>query len=166
MAIFKKAMQKTIDNTRNLSQNLTPAIIEEFGFDLALKDFLDSFSSNYGIEILAPEIHIAEFLQTAEQHQLYRILQEVFNNIGKHSGTNRVRIETATTSEFLTLQIIDYGCGFIPRHTSPDHGDSRSLGMTTISERTIVLGGSFHIQSTRNQGTTFTLTIPRSQEVQ
>lgn len=166
MAIFKKAMQKTIDNTRNLSQNLTPAIIEEFGFDLALKDFLDSFSSSYGIEILAPEIHIAEFLQIAEQHQLYRILQEVFNNIGKHSGTKRVRIETATTSEFLTLQIIDYGCGFIPRPTSPDHGDSRSLGMTTISERTIVLGGSFHIQSTKNQGTTFTLTIPRSQELQ
>lgn len=165
MAIFKKAMQKTIDNTRNLSQNLTPAIIEEFGFDLALKDFLDSFSKNYNIEIMAPELRIAEFLQTADQHQLYRILQEVFNNIGKHSGTNRVRIETAITSEFLTLQIIDYGCGFIPRQSQPEHGDSRSLGMTTISERTIVLGGSFHIQSTANQGTTFTLTIPRSQEL-
>lgn len=164
MAIFRDAMQKTINNTRNLSQNLSPAIIEEFGFDSALKDFLDSFSSSYGIEILAPEIHIAEFLDTPEQHQLYRILQEVFNNIGKHSGTKRVRIETAITSEFLTLQIIDYGCGFPPRHASQEQ-DSRSLGMTTISERTIVLGGTFHFESIENQGTTFTLTIPRSQDL-
>ena len=166
MAIFKKAMQKTIDNTRNLSQNLSPAIIEEFGFDLALKDFLESFSTNYGIEVIAPEIHIGHFLQSTEQHQLYRILQEVFNNIGKHSGTKKVRVEPTLTPEFLTMKITDYGCGFDPRPASPDHGESRSLGMTTISERTIVLGGTFHIQSTRNQGTTFTLTIPRSQNLQ
>lgn len=165
MAIFKDAMQKTIDNTRNLSQNLTPAIIEEFGFDLALSDFLDSFSTNYGIEVIAPEVRIAEFLQKPEQHQLYRILQEVFNNIGKHSGTKLVRFETTATPEFLNLQIIDYGCGFNPRPASGDQGESRSLGMTTISERTIVLGGSFRIQSAKNQGTTFTLTIPRSQEI-
>ncbi len=165
MAIFKTAMQKTIDNTRNLSQNLSPAIIEEFGFDLALKDFLDSFSTNYGIEVLAPEMHIGHFLQSAEQHQLYRILQEVFNNIGKHSGTQKVRVEPTITSEYLTLQITDFGCGFDPRPALADHGDSRSLGMTTISERTIVLGGTFHIQSTKNQGTTFTLTIPRSQDL-
>lgn len=164
MAIFKTAMQKTIDNTRNLSQNLSPAIIEEFGFDLALQDFLDSFSVNYGIQVIAPEIRIARFLQKAELHQLYRILQEVFNNIGKHSGTKRVRVETMVGLENLTLQIIDYGCGFNPRPVS-EHGESRSLGMTTISERTIVLGGAFHIESTRDEGTTFTLTIPRSQDM-
>lgn len=165
MAIFKNAMQKTIDNTRNLCQNLSPAIIEEFGFDLALKDFLDSFSRNYGIEVAADEITIGDFLQPPDQHQLYRILQEVFNNIGKHAKTERVRIETSATPELLTLQVTDFGCGFDPHQARPDHAEGRSLGLTTISERTTVLGGSFHIRSSHNEGTTFTITIPCSREL-
>jgi signal transduction histidine kinase len=165
MTIFRSAMQKTIDNTRNLCQNLSPAIIEEFGFDLALKDFLDSFSRNYGIEVVAGEIEIGAFLQAPDQHQLYRIMQEVFNNIGKHAKTERVRVESITTPEFLTLQVTDFGCGFDPHQSRPDHAEGRSLGLTTISERTTVLGGTFHIRSSHNEGTTFTITIPCSREL-
>ena len=162
MAIFREAMQKTIDNTRNLSQNLSPAIIEEFGFDLALTDFLDSFARNYRVEVIADEMKIGVLLEKTAQHQLYRIIQEVFNNIGKHSGTKCVRVESTATPEFLTLQITDFGCGFTPPQETFEHRDSRSLGLTTISERTTVLGGSFHIHSTQGKGTTFTLTIPCS----
>lgn len=158
--IIRDTLQRTIDNTRNLSQNLSPAIIDEFGFDMALRDFLENFSRDYEIETDYKNLKIQDFLCQADQYQLYRIIQEIFNNIGKHSGTDRVYMAITPNTGNLIIEITDYGCGFDPEDNIEWPSCKRSLGLNTINERTHVLGGTVEIKSALNEGSKITLRVP------
>lgn len=156
---IRDTLQLTIDNTRALSQNLSPAIIEEFGFDLALKEFIDSFGSNYDIRIVSELLEIENHFPKEALHQLYRIIQEIFNNIGKHSGTDRIHIYSEIIGEDLYCEVVDFGCGFEEEPVSGQK-NKRGLGLTTIRERVSVLGGTIQINSNIDQGTSYCLSLP------
>lgn len=152
-------LQYTIDDTRNLSHKLSPALVEEFGFDSALDEFIRNFERDYMVRTDGIRLKLEPLFNQNIQHQLYRIIQEIFNNIGKHSGSDRVSLDMRVDSTTLTVDITDYGCGFSVSDESTDMG-SHGLGLTTIKERATLLGGSVHVVSTLNRGTTFTVTIP------
>ena len=162
IATIGETIQQTIDDTRNLSHNLSPALIEEFGFDSALDEFLGSFERYYMIQTEGIRVKLEPLFSQNIQQQLYRIIQEIFNNIGKHSGSKRVSLDMRVDATTLTVDITDYGCGFTVRNTPGGDYCTHGLGLTTIKERATLLGGSVHILSTLNQGTKFTVTIPFS----
>lgn len=159
ISTLRDTLQLTIDNTRALSQNLSPAIIEEFGFDLALKEFLDSFGRNYNIEIVSVVVELENSFGKEALHQLYRIVQEIFNNIGKHSGTDRIHISVECNGPNCHFEIVDFGCGFEKEEPAVAL-KNRGLGFTTIRERVSVLGGNIDIDSYVDKGTRYYLSFP------
>ncbi|MCI5142714.1 MAG: response regulator [Candidatus Electrothrix sp. ATG1] len=160
--IISSTLQKTLESTRTICQNLWPVVIEKFGFDLALKEFLDNFSRDYGIEIVLGSIHIQEYFSKQDQHQIYRILQEIFNNIGKHSGAELVNLNTVNRTDSLCIEITDFGCGFDTPKVAGRQKEKGCLGLNTIRERVTILGGTIDIQSFIEKGTRFTLLLPHS----
>ncbi|MCI5123062.1 MAG: response regulator [Candidatus Electrothrix sp. AR5] len=164
--IIRSTLQKTLDSTRSICQNLWPVVIEKFGFDLALKDFLDNFSRDYGIEIVLSSIHVQKYFSKHDQHQIYRILQEILNNIGKHSGTEKVNFNTVNRADSLSIEITDFGCGFDTPNLAGSQQGKGCLGLNTIRERVTILGGTIDIQSFTEKGTRFTLLLPYSREKQ
>ncbi len=160
----RKTLQEAITNTRNLSQNLNSTIIDEFGIDHALEDFISRFSMDYKIETKCDLLKIKNMFSEREQHQLYRILQEIFNNIGKHSGTNQLRLNMCRKGKYLKIIIVDHGCGFNINEIESRNIWKRGIGLAIISERMTLLGGKFEIKSTPNQGSEFTLSVPIKQE--
>jgi signal transduction histidine kinase len=160
--IISSTLQKTLESTRSICQNLWPVVIEKFGFDLALKEFLDNFSRDYGIEIVLGSIHVQKYFSKHDQHQLYRILQEILNNIGKHSGTKKVNFSTVNRADFLCIEITDFGCGFDTPNVAGSQQKKGCLGLNTIRERVTILGGTIDIQSFIDKGTRFTLLLPHS----
>uniref|UniRef100_UPI004055B7FE response regulator n=1 Tax=Candidatus Electrothrix sp. TaxID=2170559 RepID=UPI004055B7FE len=165
-AIISGTLQKTLESTRSICQNLWPVVIEKFGLDLALQEFLDNFSRDYGIEVIASRIHIAKDFSIHDQHQIYRILQEIFNNIGKHSGTDKVNLNTENRADSLCIEIIDFGCGFDTENIADSQQEKGCLGLTTIRERVTLLGGTIDIQSAQNKGTRCNLLLPHSGALQ
>ncbi len=160
--IIRSALQKSIDSTRNICQNLWPVVIEEFGFDLALQEFLDNFSRDYSIKTVVGSLHVQKYFSKEEQHQVYRIIQEIFNNIGKHSGTDRVTLNTVNGTESLRIEITDFGCGFDTKNLGYNQKEKGGLGLNTIQERATILGGTVDIESFIEKGSCFTLTLPHS----
>ncbi|MCI5221955.1 MAG: response regulator [Candidatus Electrothrix sp. AR4] len=160
--IISSTLQKTLESTRSICQNLWPVVIEKFGFDLALKEFLDNFSRDYGIEIILGNIHVQEYFSKYDQHQIYRILQEILNNIGKHSGTEKVNLNTVNRADSLCIEITDFGCGFDMPNLPGSQKEKGCLGFNTIRERVTILGGTINIQSFIEKGTRFTLLLPHS----
>ncbi|MGB5686333.1 MAG: response regulator, partial [Candidatus Electrothrix sp.] len=140
--IISNTLQKTLESTRSICQNLWPVVIEKFGFDLALKEFLDNFSRDYGIEIALGSIHIQEYFSKHDQHQIYRILQEILNNIGKHSGTERINLNSVNKEDSLCIEITDFGCGFDTLNLADSQQEKGCLGLNTIRERVTILGGT------------------------
>jgi signal transduction histidine kinase len=162
VTIISSTLQKTLESTRTICQNLWPVVIEKFGFDLALKEFLDNFSRDYGIEVVVGNIYVQEYFSKQDQHQIYRILQEIFNNIGKHSGTTAVELSTVNKADSLCIEIVDFGCGFDPLDLSGSRTGKNCLGLNTIRERITILGGTIDIQSSKEKGTRFILLLPHS----
>ena len=79
---------------------------------------------------------------------LYRITQEVFNNIAKHSGANRVYTTLQVGEERVILAIRDNGMGFDPETTSADR-----MGLKIFHERAEEIGARLEIESKPGEGT-------------
>jgi len=163
IATISETVQHTIDDTRNLSHNLSPAMIEDFGFDSALDEFLRNFERYYLVQTEGIRLKLEPLFDQNVQHQLYRIIQEIFNNIGKHSGSDRVCLDMRLEPTALNIDITDYGCGFNLQDEGEENHQPPGLGLTTIKERATLLGGAVHVSSILNQGTRFRLSIPFSQ---
>jgi len=88
---------------------------------------------------------------------LFRILQEVFNNIIKHSKAKEISIKLAYSDQGVRLQVIDNGEGFDVTNL-PD--DQKGMGLLNIQKRAEIVGGRFFIQSQPGEGTCTDIFIP------
>ena len=89
---------------------------------------------------------------------LYRIAQEIINNVVKHSGATEAGVKLKRHGHWVQLMVQDNGNGFISRSSVSGlrHG---GFGLTGISERVRMLGGKEVIDSVLGQGTTITVTV-------
>lgn len=156
-------MLKTIStDTRRISRNLHPSILEDIGLNAAFTSVIREF------EKLAPEIEIRHRISVNEHKMagsakltLYRILQEALNNIIKHSGADTVDVVCEFTEGYLQLEISDNGCGF-DAVKAMDNGDDEmsGLGLESMKERTDYCQGTFTIGSEIGRGTRLNVRIP------
>ena len=84
----------------------------------------------------------------------FRIIQEQLNNIIRHSGADRIRLQLKTTPEVAILAIIDNGKGFDP--SIPRKG----LGLSNIANRAGLFNGRMDIISNPGEGCTIQVTLP------
>jgi len=88
---------------------------------------------------------------------LFRILQEVFNNIIKHSKAKEISIKLAYSEAGISLQIIDNGAGF---NISELPEKQKGMGLMNIQKRAEIVGGEIFIQSQAGEGTCIDIFIP------
>jgi len=88
---------------------------------------------------------------------IFRILQEILNNIIKHAMATQLAITLEHSDGIKCLCISDNGIGFDPDKPRPDQ---MGMGLTNIQKRASLLGGEAIIESKLNKGTSITITIP------
>ncbi|MBS1520138.1 MAG: sensor histidine kinase [Bacteroidetes bacterium] len=88
---------------------------------------------------------------------LFRILQEVFNNIIKHSKANEINIKLGYIQDGIRLQVIDNGTGFDIANMPENQ---KGMGLSNIQKRAEIVGGRFFIQSQPGEGTCIEIFIP------
>jgi signal transduction histidine kinase len=89
---------------------------------------------------------------------LYRIVQELLNNVIKHSQATKVQVILINGQEKTVLIVKDNGIGFNPVLPTQDK-QYGNLGLASIQERTILLGGTCKIDSRLGWGTAVTISI-------
>lgn len=90
---------------------------------------------------------------------LYRIVQESLTNIYKHSAATQVSIHLQHSHHRIHLQIVDNGQGFDPER------NTTGFGLQGMRERTLALGGTFHLSSQPGDGCRINVAIPLPQPV-
>jgi len=98
-------------------------------------------------------------LPSALEIHLYRIVQELLNNLVKHSQAATARVAARRRARQLILTVEDDGRGFdagtlVPQRERP------GLGLTDIVERVGLLGGTARCDSRPAAGTRWTIEIP------
>ena len=88
---------------------------------------------------------------------LFRILQEILNNIIKHARATQIDIKLAYPDNALQLQIYDNGVGFDADNLA---ADKIGMGLQNIRKRAAIVDGDVSIRSANGEGTDITILIP------
>lgn len=150
-AIILEASQKV----RDLSHNLISSILLKFGLEYALKDVAKKFS-NSELKFEVTALNINRYNQEFEI-KIFNILQELANNILKHSKATYAQIVIKQEKNQLTVLVNDDGVGF---STSSSSFKNNGIGLTQIEARIEMMNGKFTIVSEKNKGTKITIFIP------
>ncbi len=143
------ALQEAINESRRIQMDLHPSILEDLGIAPALAWFCRKFETTYPLKI-EQEVAIKESeVPKSLRAVIYRISQEAFNNIAKHSRANQARLSLRKNSQMIDLIIQDNGQGFEMTIDSAKKG----IGLSSMKERTVVSGGTFSIESAKGKGT-------------
>jgi signal transduction histidine kinase len=137
-----------------LVHKLRPQPVNGEGFSETLKEYVVDWSHRNGIE-LTIDIAGDDEVSLETREALFRITQEALANIARHSAAGRVDVTLKYDQDVVKMTIQDDGHGF---KASAQHG---GLGLHSMRERAEVLGGSFTIESSVEQGTRITVSLPR-----
>lgn len=153
----KNLVTTTIQEVRNISQNLRPAVLDDFGLVPAVRNLCDEFSQTGSLRVRFSEYEVQKHYSPGIEIAVYRICQESLNNIVKHSNATEASVELYNRQSHILIVIQDNGTGFDTRQISKSKNGS---GLLNIQERAELLGGRVQIESQPNNGTEVIIEIP------
>ena len=121
---------------------------------------MNNFSKIYSTVIKFRSTNINHLFNEDSQRIIYRILQEVLNNIGKHAEAKNVSLIIEEEGRTVRFTVKDDGRGFNVHKTLDKKGTDRGMGLEAMSERVRILGGKINIVSRPGIDTTITFTAP------
>ncbi len=154
-------LDKAVIQTRTLSFDLSPSILYDIGFEIAVEDLVEKFSNERKINGLFKNDNFSKPLSIPLKILLYRSIRELLMNIAKHANAKNIKVSLERKDNNIHVIVEDDGAGFdISEIDRPDK--PKGFGLFSIRERIEHTGGNFMIQSARNKGTKTTLSVPLS----
>lgn len=140
----------------NLVHSLRPGFLDYFGVVAAIEIETKEFTKRTGIP--SSVVKSDDNIELSAEHSLtlYRVFQEMLNNIMKHSMAKQVQIEIHKDEKSVRLVASDDGNGF----DEMSRNKPRSFGLRGIQERIGHLGGTVNISSELGKGTQITVCVP------
>ncbi|MBE0674822.1 MAG: HAMP domain-containing protein [Bacteroidales bacterium] len=144
----------TVQEIRNISNNLMPSVLNEFGLTTGLKDLITELEKNTGLTITLNVSNIQKSYSEKIDIYLYRIVQEAINNILKHAQATHVEVCLEESEKSILLKIIDNGIGF-------NEKAKKGNGISNMRERANLMGGVLSImKNASGEGTTVSVNVP------
>jgi GAF domain-containing protein len=149
--------RSALTEMRALIFELRPATLDEEGLAVALTKHVEAFEAREGMPV---ELTISgeHRPSAAVEETVFRVAQEALNNVAKHARATRAVVHLALDERAVELAVTDDGRGFDPVATRQNPG--RSLGMTSMAERAMLVGGVCTVESAPGAGTTLRLRVP------
>src|SRR5215470_5993732 len=139
-----------------LSYRLHSPKLQYLGLATAASAFCREFSDREQADVDLHSENVPKDLPADNSLCLYRVLQEALQNALKHSGSREFQVLLAARSNEVELTVRDFGIGFRPEDAIKGPG----LGLISMNERVVSLGGLLSVDSTLRQGTTIRARVP------
>lgn len=148
--------RRLIEQVRDLSLDLRPAMLDDLGLVPALLWHIERYTARTGVHIRFVHDGLGERLAANVETAAYRIVQEALTNVARHARTHEATVRVRRTAAEIELEIVDRGVGFDPGATDLN----LSTGVSSMRERTTLLGGTFRITSAPEAGTNLRASLP------
>ncbi len=148
-------IDNAIDEVRGMATRLRPGVLDDLGLVDALEWFAMDFEKRTGIHCVFTHRNVPD-VTDAVSTAAYRIAQETFTNVARHSSATRVDVSFAAEDGIVTLSVADNGRGFDTKSLL----DSQGLGVAGMRERAALVGGALEIHSRPGKGTRVVLRVP------
>ena len=152
---LRELVVATLQNVRRLAVELRPAALDDFGLVPAVERLTHTFREQSGLEVELEAQLGEDRLPQAVETALYRMIQEAFTNVVKHSEASRVSVLLQRKDGMALAVVEDDGGGFDPANVRED-----ALGLAGMRERLALVGGRLRIESSSGSGTTLVAEVP------
>ncbi|GAB2523216.1 ATP-binding protein [Spirosoma aerophilum] len=144
----------TIQTTRQVSYNLMPSTLSDFGLGSTLQLLTEQTSRSTGVQVVFSGPTDGKRLSPAMEIGLYRIAQEALHNAVKYAEAQTIKIILQQNAQKLVLTVEDDGKGFVMKAPLKDEKPLPSIkGLQNMRTRTRLLNGEFTITSKPKKGT-------------
>ncbi len=138
----------TLTTTRNISHELLPPTLEDFGLVEALREFSESVRKTGALDYrFESDIARSDLPDATVELNLFRIVQELTNNSLKYAQATEITVQLLKESDQIALYYRDNGQGF-----DAEHMQSRGLGLKNIENRVRIIKGVWELHSTPGDG--------------
>lgn len=141
---------------RRISHNLSTGIVSNFGLTVALEELVESIDNSGVIKCNLNVYGLNERLDMKIEVAIYRMVQEIINNILKHAKATKITIQINKSVDSISISIEDNGVGFDVEEKKKSGG----LGLASIEARAKKVNGTYHIESSVGNGTMSIIEIP------
>ena len=156
----KTLADQTLEQIRELSFDLRPAMLDDLGLAPTLRWYVKRFEKRVKISVTLEVGSLKERLPVNIETTLYRIIQEALTNVARHAQATHVHLELRRRGSSVVAHIRDDGCGFDMTQVLDQDTSTSGTGLLGMKERTVLLGGIFKIHSEPGAGTQISVEIP------
>jgi signal transduction histidine kinase len=149
-------LDKAITEMRRVAHNMMPEALLKFGLGEAIQDYCDSLNESNTLKIKYTQMGNRAPLEKTIEVTLYRIVQELSNNVIKHAAATSLFIQLTQHKRGLTLTVEDDGKGFNTSQLS----NYKGAGLRNVKSRVDYLKGVLQIEAQFGIGTSVNIDIP------
>ena len=155
-------VDRALSSVRRFSRDLRPAVLDDLGLLPALEWLLGELKADqtHAMAAYFEMVGQPRRLPAEVELSLFRIAQEALQNVRKHSQATIVTLTVQFADGETYLDVTDNGRGFNTEKWGIGLSREIHLGLHGMQERAQLVGGTFSIRSTPQQGTTASISVP------
>lgn len=153
LELITEQFSKSADEVRQISHQMMPRALMEKGLIEAVDDLLQSSFQFSDIKYQFEHHNVDQRFDERIEISLYRIVQELVNNVIKHSEASEVSVQLVKTKDKLVLFLEDNGKGM-------SDSANQGHGLINIRSRLDLVHGTVNYEPSPASGTSATVTIP------
>jgi signal transduction histidine kinase/ligand-binding sensor domain-containing protein len=159
---ISQTTQLALEEVREIAHNLRPYQLERLGLTKTLEFMMQQIENSSDIEFAVELENIDRLLSAESEINLYRIVQEMINNVIKHSDATEAGLFVKRPAGGIQIVCRDNGKGFDPAAAAVSRHSG--MGLSGLAERVRILGGHYTIGSAPGTGTTVTVSVNTPQQ--
>ena len=152
---LSEILNETAQEVREISHQMMPKVLSEFGLIPAIEEMLEKTLKFSNIKGEYEHFNISERFSERIEISIYRIAQELINNVIKHSGASLVSVQLFKNKNQLILIVEDNGSGFADV-------DEEGHGLLNIKSRLNTIHGEVNYEASTERGTMATIRVDLS----
>jgi signal transduction histidine kinase len=159
----KQIIDDTIQLIRNISHSLMPPTLKNFGLESAVNDLFQKISGSGSVNASCRFHDYRERLKAEDELILFRVIQELVNNILKHSNASFIHVTQNTNGDHFFIRLHHDGRGLTQSDFEKLNKSPVGLGLKNIQSRLKLLHGSIFFEKDVSQ-TYYKVTIELTRE--
>lgn len=149
-------LNESIKELRTISHSMASEGLLQYGIENSLSDFCSSMHQPGVLNVSFKAIDTAGIQLTQEaSFNIFRIVQELMQNIIKHSGARNVIVQVNYNAGHLYITVEDDGSGF-----NPEAVKNKGMGLKNIESRIKMLKGKMDYRTALGEGTSVLIEVP------
>lgn len=149
-------LDSSISELRRVAHSMMPEALMKFGLNAALKDFCTGINVSGIIKVVYQSYGVDDIkLEQAASVTIYRIIQELLNNVIKHAAATKAVVQVNKEDNKLLITVEDDGKGFDTSLLK----EAKGIGWTNIQNRLGYLKATLDVQSGEGKGTSVNIEI-------